>query len=42
MMGNQIKKQTVPTLKSFCKEKGLSCAGKKADLVERVEEFLDS
>jgi ATP-dependent DNA helicase 2 subunit 1 len=39
---DQIKKQTVPTLKSFCKETGLSCAGKKADLVERVEEFLDS
>lgn len=37
---DQIKKQTVPTLKAFCSGKGMSTSGKKADLVERITDFL--
>jgi hypothetical protein len=42
LKADQIKKQTVLTLKSFCKEKGLPCSGKKADLVKRIEATLGS
>lgn len=36
-----LSKLTVAVLKEFLTEKKLSAAGKKADLVERVEEYLD-
>ena len=37
-----LKKQSVPKLKAFCKSQGLSTAGKKADLLKRVEDALDT
>ena len=37
-----LNKLTVATLKDFCQMNSLSLAGKKADLVARVEEYLDS
>lgn len=36
-----LSKLTVAVLKEFLTEKKLSAAGKKADLVERVEEYFD-
>ncbi|PWY72920.1 ATP-dependent DNA helicase II subunit 1 [Aspergillus heteromorphus CBS 117.55] len=39
---NTLSKLTVAVLKSFLTSQGLSNVGKKADLVERVEEFLES
>ena len=38
---NAVAKLTVAVLKEFCLEKGLGGAGKKQDLVERVEGFLE-
>ncbi|KAF7587498.1 ATP-dependent DNA helicase II subunit 1 [Aspergillus hancockii] len=37
-----LSKLTVPVLKDFLNAHGRSAAGKKADLVERVEEFLET
>ena len=37
-----LAKATVLALREFCKASGLVDAGKKADLVGRVEEFLDN
>ncbi|KAB8072304.1 ATP-dependent DNA helicase II subunit 1 [Aspergillus leporis] len=37
-----LSKLTVPVLKDFLNSHGRSAAGKKADLVERVEEFLET
>jgi len=37
---DQIKKQTVPTLKGYLKSKGLPVDGKKAGLVERVTDHV--
>jgi len=37
-----IAKQTVDTLKQFCRDKGLTTTGKKGDLVARVAEALGS
>ncbi|OKL57425.1 ATP-dependent DNA helicase II subunit 1 [Talaromyces atroroseus] len=36
-----LSKLTIPALKEFLNSKQLSVAGKKADLIERVEEFYD-
>ena len=36
-----LKKQSVASLKAFCKSQGLSMSGKKADLLKRVEDALD-
>lgn len=38
----QLQKCTVAMLKEFCQDANLKDGGKKADLVERVEEFLDN
>jgi len=37
-----IAKLKVPDLKAYCGANGLSCKGKKAELVERVEEHLSN
>lgn len=37
----QISKQLVATLKDFLTARGLSATGKKADLLEKVQEYLD-
>ena len=37
----QISKQTVAVLKEWLSQRGQSTAGKKADLLERVQEYLD-
>ena len=37
-----LNKLTVATLKDFCQMNSLSLAGKKADLLARVEEYFDS
>lgn len=37
-----LSKRTVPALKAICVDKGLSTAGKKADLVERIEQWVES
>lgn len=37
-----LKQRRVPELKAICSEKGLSTSGKKADLLERVEEWVES
>ncbi|KAJ6561453.1 SPOC like C-terminal domain-containing protein [Mycena vulgaris] len=37
-----LNKLTVEILKTFLKSKGLSSSGKKADLVDRVDEYLNS
>jgi hypothetical protein len=36
-----VGKQTVETLKGFCRDKGLALGGKKGDLVARVLEALE-
>lgn len=38
----QISKQTVAVLKAFLTQRGQSTAGKKADLIEKVQEYLES
>ncbi|KAL0218610.1 hypothetical protein P9112_004263 [Eukaryota sp. TZLM1-RC] len=38
----KLSKLTVPELKAFLKSNGLKVSGKKADLIERVVEFLNS
>jgi ATP-dependent DNA helicase 2 subunit 1 len=38
----QISKQTVAVLKGFLSQRGQAVAGKKADLIERVQEYLES
>lgn len=37
-----LKQRKVPELKAICSEKGLSTSGKKADLLERIEEWVES
>lgn len=37
-----LNKKTVVDLKAICTEKGLSTAGKKADLLERIEQWVES
>jgi ATP-dependent DNA helicase 2 subunit 1 len=37
----QISKQTVAVLKAFLGERGQSATGKKADLVEKVQQYLE-
>jgi ATP-dependent DNA helicase 2 subunit 1 len=37
-----ISRQTVAVLKNFLKERGMSTAGKKIELVERTQEYLES
>jgi ATP-dependent DNA helicase 2 subunit 1 len=37
----QITKQTVAVLKAYLDQRGQSTAGKKADLIERVQEYLE-
>lgn len=37
-----LSKRTVPELKAICTEKGLSTSGKKADLLERIEEWVET
>jgi ATP-dependent DNA helicase 2 subunit 1 len=37
----QISKQTVAVLKAFLGQRGESGAGKKADLVERTQQYLE-
>lgn len=37
-----LAKYTIPQLKAFCSSKGLGSTGKKADLVERVEQWVES
>lgn len=37
-----LSKRTVVDLKAICVDKGLSTAGKKADLVERIEQWVES
>lgn len=37
----QITKQTVAVLKEFLKQRALATAGKKADLIERVQDYLE-
>lgn len=37
-----LAKLTLPVLKDFLTSRGRSAAGKKADLVERVEEFFET
>ncbi|EPS41994.1 hypothetical protein H072_3992 [Dactylellina haptotyla CBS 200.50] len=39
---NTINKMTVAVLKDWLSSKGLSATGKKADLVERIEEFFEN
>ncbi|KZF22944.1 ATP-dependent DNA helicase [Xylona heveae TC161] len=39
---NSLNKLTVPILKSWMENKGLSTSGKKSDLVERVEEYFEN
>jgi ATP-dependent DNA helicase 2 subunit 1 len=36
-----IGKFTIPELKEFCQSKGLAVGGKKPDLVERVEQWIE-
>ncbi|KAL3426901.1 ATP-dependent DNA helicase II [Phlyctema vagabunda] len=38
----QLSKHTVPDLKAFCSAKGISSSGKKGDIVERVEDWIES
>jgi ATP-dependent DNA helicase 2 subunit 1 len=38
----QISKQTVAVLKAYLSQRGQATAGKKADLIERVQEYLES
>ena len=38
----QISKQTVAVLKAFLTQREQSAAGKKADLIEKVQEYLVS
>ena len=37
-----VQKQTVDTLKQFCRDRGLTTTGKKSDLVARVLDALGS
>jgi ATP-dependent DNA helicase 2 subunit 1 len=37
----QITKQTVAVLKAYLSARGQSVSGKKADLVDRVQEYLE-
>lgn len=37
-----LKSRKVPELKAICTEKGLSTSGKKADLLERIEQWVES
>jgi ATP-dependent DNA helicase 2 subunit 1 len=37
----QISKQTVAVLKTYMGQRGQSVSGKKADLVERVQQYLE-
>jgi len=40
--GDDPKQWTVPTLKDYCAEHGLSASGKKVDLLERVAEHMEA
>jgi ATP-dependent DNA helicase 2 subunit 1 len=37
----QISKQTVAVFKTYLSQRGQSTAGKKADLIERIQDYLE-
>lgn len=42
VQNDTLRKRVVPELKAICTEKGLDTSGKKADLLERIEQWLES